>query len=80
MTRGETCARCVHFLPGAFSLAARSPDDLWATAPAGHGVCRRYPPRYVPDLEANETMSLFPSVHAEQRCGEHQPYAPAVPL
>lgn len=79
-TSGPTCARCVHFLLGAFSLAERSPTDLWKSAPAGHGVCRRYPPRHVPDLEANETMSLFPVVHADHRCGEHQSPAPVVPL
>lgn len=75
-----TCSGCAHYLPNAFTLASASPLDLWEAATEGHGICRRYPPRYVPDLESDETMSLFPAIHADQRCGEHQPQAPAVPL
>lgn len=74
------CADCTHFLARAFAIAAAPPTDLWSTAPDGHGICRRYPPRHVPDLESDETMSLFPVVHADHRCGEHQSLAPVVPL
>lgn len=72
-----TCASCEHYVAEAFSLAARSPDVKWMTAPAGVGICRRFPPRFVSDGDAGEALSVFPTVHRDQLCGE---FSSGVPL
>lgn len=71
-----SCSSCNHFLVGVFSLAANDPAQKWQSAPDGHGICRRYPPRFVPEPNAEETVSLFPSVHADQHCGEFNSRVP----
>lgn len=74
-----TCATCLHYKAGVFSLAATDPQERWESAPDGHGICRRHPPRFVSDPEANEALSLFPSVHRDQRCGEFLDSRPVIP-
>lgn len=71
-----SCASCDHFLVGVFSLAAYSPAQKWQSAPEGHGICRRFPPRFVPEPGEEGAVSLFPSVHRDQACGEYRSRMP----
>lgn len=66
-----SCSTCDHFLLGAAAYAEEHPEKRHdRLPPAGQGICRRYPPRFVSDLEHQDTLSLFPPVHAAHRCGE----------
>jgi len=66
------CAQCTHFLVGAAASAREFPTKVHdRPSPDGEGVCRRYPPRFVSDVEHGDTMSLFPYVHRDHHCGEY---------
>ena len=75
-----TCATCSHFVPSAFGLAAYSPEQKWATAPEGTGICRRHPPRYFLPADESDGYSMFPRVHRDQACGEFTQSHSGIPL
>ncbi|WP_440978595.1 hypothetical protein ACQHGV_13560 [Sphingomonas pseudosanguinis] len=69
------CSSCLHFLEGAAAASEVDPAATFevvalARVAPGQGICRRYPPRWVPDLDKQDTMSVFPYVHRDQECGE----------
>ncbi len=69
------CSSCLHFVEGAAASSEVDPADrpkvvvLKHIVP-GQGICRRYPPRWVPDLDMQNTTSVFPYVHRDHECGE----------
>jgi hypothetical protein len=70
------CASCSYFLEGAAASSEQDPAGREFPSPEGQGICRRYPPRWSPDLEHSRTTSVFPYVHRAHLCGEFQDRMP----
>lgn len=64
------CSSCLHFLSGAAASSEVDPAATFEITVPGQGICRRYPPRWVPDLDMQNTTSVFPYVHRDHECGE----------
>jgi hypothetical protein len=70
------CASCLYFLEGAPASAEEDPSVREHRSPDGQGICRRYPPRWSPDLEHSNTTSVFPYIHRDHFCGEYNAGVP----
>ncbi len=64
------CSSCLHFLEGAAAASEVDPAATFEVIEPAQGICRRYPPRWVPDLDMQDTKSVFPYVHRDHECGE----------
>lgn len=69
------CQTCTHFLQGGVNGSSRPPSDLFRDDSVG--LCRRYPPKWIPDPELEDGGIFgFPAIHQEHRCGEYEGQIP----
>jgi hypothetical protein len=65
------CAACNHYLARGLTLSKASPQDK--RTEVATGICRRHPPTALYDPDDQDILSVFPTVHRDQRCGEYEP-------
>ena len=75
----STCRNCIHFLVGGVNGSSRAPAEL--ERKDGVGLCRRYPPSWLPDADLEDAgLYAFPAIHQDHRCGEWQDANPGIGL
>lgn len=65
----KSCLKCIHFKLGANNPPSAGPTgDMFTDV----GLCRRHPPRWIPDVHSEDEGGLyaFPAIHQGHRCGE----------